>query len=438
MNAFVEQSLSHLKGWKPSEWLWRLAILSLPWQTRIFVEGPSLAGYPWEQGRISLYLSMGLMVGYILSLVVEKRSGRPLMIRPGMILGFLLLGMVTILTMNKRATAMWAVQVLVLIYFFVNLARDGLVKREGLVTWFCISLIPHALLGIWQFFDQKIFASTLLGIAEQLPETLGVSVIEVNGARTLRAYGGFPHPNIFGGWLAFGIAGSLFLAVKNKGKELYQWGGVLLLLSAALFVSFSRSAWLVTTLLTAVVTGLTFYKSETAEQKNRVIRTISVLGVFLVLLGIWQAPLLSARTQATERLEAKSFEERGFAIELAEKTIADHWLLGTGQGAYLFSLEKTGVWDGSYPGPPIPPHNAFILLFAELGLLGTVGMLLFATGILRQVTRRREWLHYRSLVFFVPILLLGLFDHYLWSLWAGQVLLAVVVTGWALTLDNYE
>src|SRR5690349_15713914 len=36
---------------------WRLALLFLPWQTRWFLEGPSVNGFPWENGRISLYLS---------------------------------------------------------------------------------------------------------------------------------------------------------------------------------------------------------------------------------------------------------------------------------------------------------------------------------------------------------------------------------------------
>jgi len=157
-----------------------------------------------------------------------------------------------------------------------------------------------------------------------------------------------------------------------------------------------------------------------------------------MLLGLWQAQLLLTRTQVTERLETKSFEERGYAVQLAEETISTHWIFGTGQGAYLYTLVKTGVWDERQAGPPIPPHNAFILLFAELGIVGVVGALLLSSGIFKQITRRREWFHHRSLVFFAPLILLSLFDHYLWSYWSGQTLLAIVITGWALTLTSFE
>ena len=43
-------------------WTWRLAVLALPWQTRWFQEGPRIAGYPWEEGRISIYASQLLML----------------------------------------------------------------------------------------------------------------------------------------------------------------------------------------------------------------------------------------------------------------------------------------------------------------------------------------------------------------------------------------
>lgn len=438
MNAIVERSISSLKRWKATDWLWRLSILSLPWQTRVFMEGMDLAGYPWEQGRFSLYLSMFLMVAYMLSFVVERRSLRPLNLRPLMIIGLLLLGIVTLLTMNRRATAMWLIQVVILIAFCAHLARDSLVRRETLVFWFCVSLIPHAFLGVWQFFRQSVFASTLLGMSAQLPETLGVSVIETNGERVLRAYGGFPHPNIFGGWLVFGLAGSLFLAFRSRKEQALIWMAITFMFTAALFFTFSRTAWLSAAALIAGSSVIWFMKSKERSQRKRLAAMLAGMLLFTLALGAWQSDLLMTRTQLTERLETKSFEERAVAIELAKEVISHDWLIGTGQGAYLYALVREGVWTGELAGPPIPPHNTFILLFAELGLLGSIGSVLLAGGILKQLTRRREWLHYRSFIFFVPLILLGLFDHYLWSFWSGQALLALVVTGWALTLDIYE
>jgi hypothetical protein len=435
MSTIAATIKSHIHEWRLSDWLWRIAILTLPWQTRFFLEGPDLSGFPWEQGRASIYLSMLFMAAYLMALMFQKRKLVTITLNFSMLAGFFLLGIVSLLSVYSKATYIWIFQVILLALFFLNLIRDLRVRRNELVVWVGLSMVPHALLGVAQFFQQSVFASTLLGMSSQNPADLGVSVVETSAGRILRAYGGFPHPNIFGGWLVFTSVGALYLSLKEQGRLVWFWRGAATLFTTALFLTFSRTAWLAALALLGAVVTLWLKEESEAIGRKKVLGSVAALAILVLALGIWQGEALFTRAGLETRLEQKSFDERALSIELAEEMIERHWLTGTGQGAYLIALVSEDVWRNQIPGPPIPPHNAFILLFAELGVLGTLGFLLFAGGLIGQVTRRSEWFHVRSAIFFVPVILLALFDHYLWSFWSGQVLFALVAVGWAITLD---
>ena len=198
--------------------MWRLALLFLPWQTRLFFDGPKLMGYPWEQGRISVYISMLFIVLYLFFLIHKKHFIWPFYFQVTTVVGFLLFTLTIVFSQNIRASLIWTAQLILLLSFFINLWKKRSINREKMSAWFCASMIIPAVLGIGQFFTQKIFASTLLGIAEQQPSALGVSVIEMGAQRILRAYGSFPHPNIFGGWLVFALVGAIYLAIKNQSR----------------------------------------------------------------------------------------------------------------------------------------------------------------------------------------------------------------------------
>ncbi|HWQ99312.1 MAG TPA: hypothetical protein VN397_00500, partial [Candidatus Methylomirabilis sp.] len=203
---------------------WRLAILALPWQTRwIFHEG-SVGSSPWEQGTVAVYASWGVLllaIGTGLAVAWRKRSDRGtrnsgLGLHDGRkvqgphskfqlaAVAFAVLLAISLFTSSRTATFLWWSHAVILGLFACTLVRAE-VEATSVMRWFVLSLIPHAALGVWQFARQDIIGSTLLGIATQHPWTSGVSVVEHGLYRVLRAYGGFPHPNVFGGWLAVGL-----------------------------------------------------------------------------------------------------------------------------------------------------------------------------------------------------------------------------------------
>lgn len=416
-------------------WAWRLAILALPWQTRWFLNA-ELGGWPWEQGRWSVYgswifLSVVICLGYFVSTrssslrlpapLAENRNWK----RLAAVVGGLALSSVLALLLTPDwkfvfpAVAQWWIQALLLGAFVWTMWRAR-ISFHSLVLMFVLSLLPHAALGFWQYMIQFVSPMKWLGIAAQDPRNLGVSVVEAGVFRVLRMYGGFPHPNLFGSWLGFGAVLSVWLASHATTKiRAVLFSLVTALLSTALLLAFARGAWIATILGIAALSiqrAATRRVAPAAFQYAMV--AVCATALFVGVVGFTQRHVLLARVQATERIEQKSLETRVRSLKDGWMLFRAHPIFGTGPNAELAALVRTRTRE-----PAEPPHNTYLLFLVDFGLLG-VAVLIYAIA--------RGWsevLHkvrvYHWLVF--PLLILGLVDHAPLSFWAGQTLLATLV-----------
>lgn len=385
-------------------WSWRLAVIALPWQTRWLTEGIALGGIPWEQGRWSFYLAwIPLIATILLSLRVHRQH--PKRISYPAFFCVAMLALIAVTSISSQATTQWLIQVFLLLAFVDSLRRLAIPKQE-LTVWFLMSLIPHVLLAIQQTWTQHVFAFKWLGIAAQDPATRGVSVIEVGANRVLRAYGGFPHPNILGGWMSLGI----LLSFRTKR------GIFTLLFTLALLLSWSRSAWLATALSSLVL--LFQYRASLLETWKTHRRTLLpflfipclIAGFFLVYRD-----LVFTRIQSSTRLEQKALDERGSALATSFVAIKQHPWLGSGPGTTQLALSHV-LPSGTIP---IPPHIIPVMALLELGILGCFALVF----LLWEKLGSYRW-PYFLLVWLIPI---ALFDHYFWSVWAGQSLLILAL-----------
>ncbi len=412
-------------------WAWRLAVLALPWQTRLFWEGPTIAGYPWEQGRISIYASWIVMLLAVLmdwALRNREKKSAPQPTRWFWVSTFVFVSFTFITTSVLRSTLQWWLEVGVLLLFFRALFHR--VSTQQLLSWFVLSLIPHALLGVWQAIDQQVIGQSFLGMASQQPITPGVAVIETGGVRWLRSYGGFPHPNIFGGWLVLGILSTLLL-LKGQVERLRRVIGSILLalFSVALVLSYSRSAWI------ALCVGLSvcFVNSLFSVPSGRVQRLKIFLPSLLVVLmsiGITisvRPQLVFSRTQLTTRLEQKSVSERRQGIENALRILREDPMAGSGLGASAWETMRLDEAERRPQVIPVPPHVVPLLGLAELGvvgsLLGIVWLYVYSKRLEASCvagSRLKAFWVVVPVLFLTPILLL---DHYSWSYWSGKMFL---------------
>jgi len=289
------------------------------------------------------------------------------------------------------------------------------------------SLFLQATLGIYQFLTQHAPANKYLGLALHDPNTLGTSVVEAVSGRWLRAYGGFDHPNIFGGVLAVALVISAYLLASRKvirrksdvveSLSLFIFHFVALF---ALFFSFSRAAWLATIVGWLVLCVVLALKRD-AWIFGRFLVLMFFSAVMVLIVVIPYQDLCRVRIEATSRLENKSVTERLSYVQEAKELWSQNWVTGVGVGNYLLALEKKAsvkkaAWDYQ------PVHNVFLLLGAESGIFT---VLFFVSFLFILITKNRREVFAPAL--FATILVLMLFDHWLISLPFGIIFLFLIL-----------
>ncbi len=321
-----------------------------------------------------------------------------------------LLVAVSLISAFPIATLQWFIQVAILCGFAWSLIRFE-VPVDELITWSILSMIPHALLAIQQGITQNVIGSTLFGIAAQDPLTRGVAVVEANGIRFLRAYGGLPYPNILGGFFAFALPASLWLTLRDK-----RWSIASCLFAVALILTHSRSAWIACAFLLMTL-GWSYRKSL---PDKRVLFTVLCS---LIVALFWQWPLINTRVTAEGRLEERSVSERLAGNQSGIAVFRDHPWTGIGVNTFSEAFPEYAL-----------PHSVPLLILAEVGLIGSSGLVILGYLFCSSAHCKR----YRIYCIILPLAILGLLDHYLWSYWSGQALFILVMSWTCLGVDRAQ
>ncbi|MBN1921811.1 MAG: O-antigen ligase family protein [Anaerolineae bacterium] len=240
------------------------------------------------------------------------------------------------------------------------------------VTAFAVLALLHGAVALAQFARQGPVGLTFLGEAAILdPEIHGVSVIEVAGQRWLRAYGLLPHPNSLGGLMGLSLLTCLGTLLQAPRHRWWLWGAVAMA-SIGLFLSFSRSAWLGTTLGLLYLAGVMRFAHRIPWQDKRVHWAIAAVMLGLTLTGVLFGDLLRTRLWRPDSLlEANSIHERLRDIGQAWMLIRHQPLTGVGTGYYVDALWAWANATGrSFPAFQ-EVHNVPLLMAAEMGLTGS-------------------------------------------------------------------
>lgn len=287
-------------------------------------------------------------------------------------------------------------------------------KFQGIAWAWVSSGIIQAGLALMQFFTQTVWGNKWLGMAAQNPEILGSQVIEGSFGRLLRAYGSFPHPNILGLWFVIALIFCLYLKLQ---KKIYAYG-IIVLLTSGLFFTWSRQAAL------ALGCGLLIYvfKSKFSWTARKFLGIIFITLLFLASL-YW--PQITSRTAAIERLEQKSFSER---IDYQNQSIAlikNNLLFGVGSGNYITAVQKNIDPDLPYYLYQ-PVHNIYLLVASEIGSLGLLIFISLLLYSIYYIVRWKPALLGLGIII-VVLLISGLFDHFLISLYPFKLWLWLLV-----------
>ncbi len=313
-----------------------------------------------------------------------------------------------------------------LVFLLILSLRDWPESWTFALYGFCAALSIELITGFAEFALQS--TSFLNPLAMKWPGALesslpGASVVQLgNGLRFLRAYGTLPHPNILGGFVLLTMLGPLTVFLSNKRPN-YP---ALFLLSLALILltlTFSRSAWLG---MIAFVTVL-ILKSNYFEPK-RLILLISTIVMTMVCTLYPLRQLIFTRVGnqgvATEQISTLG---RSWLTQKAVSMIRTSPIMGVGIGSFILELANTTI-----PGAPIEPvHNMFLLITAELGVIGLFLFMAIFTSITLTIIQSKSPQKILAGAIITGLAVTSMFDHYLWTIAPGRLMLGLALGLWA-------
>ena len=434
------------------EFLTKLFLFLLPWQTIWIIREQYLGGVKMEYGTIGFYATeLLLWVIVVLFMVWFVKRNKELGIRNKFVLTRdRIFGLsVLLFIVYCLLSSFWAfdrdlalqqalrIMEMFLLFFIIFL---GPLNFLYTAKWFVFGAIPVAILGIGQFLLQSTFTSKWLGLVAHPVWQAGTSIIQSDAiGRWLRSYGSFSHPNVFGGYLVVVIVLLFYCSIVKSNNDKQVFNNFLFfipysLFLTALFFIFSRSAWL------AMVVGLLVYwliNIKSHIENKRHVR--SVLLIFVVIFSVFSFiyfPLIQTRTSNTTISESRSIEERISGYTEAWQIIKQNPVLGVGAGNYILALWRLDKWQPGWVYQPV--HSVPLLILAELGIVGILLLVVvFISFLFLKSKEKGESFNKFDLftkfkvipysLFLIPLLI---FDHYLYSSYIGLMIFGVFMALW--------
>ncbi len=436
-----------------------LFVFLLPWQARLILREGSLNGGYWEYGTVSLYavdlLFLALLIVFILLQWRDKtKLWQNVLTQKLWLVAVFFIAWWNILMIATDAQSNTPYQILRLfeVALFMGMIRWGPVNIQRLSFAFLTGAVIQAMIGINQFILQESMGpNKWLGVSGHDPSQLGTAVVDTGWYRWLRAYGTLPHPNMLGGFLALALiiaaewyfdlqrrvlqaSAAASAAVKRLRAEMTGCIRAFVILLAGLAASVSRSA-AIGAFIGLGLYGFLRWKIGPSEIKRAVKiasgKLLLIGGILVVILGLTYLSVFYTRAIADGRLEAKSLSERGAQFSQAWEIIKQHPIGGVGLGNYTSALSQLIPEQPSWYYQPV--HNIYLLLIAELGMLGWLIIAGLGYWMWREWRKIRsgslgasQWAYlYFSML--CILLIIGLFDHYLLSLPFGLWLIGLAV-----------
>lgn len=408
-------------------------VLLIPWQVRWIFYNWHIEGQLWEYGRLSLY--GGMIVLFLAALFFALSHKKELHFSKNKFFYILFVYSVLVSSLSLvPLVSFWYLSLVYMAALFAYMIK--FISKAVAFRMFLLSGLIQGILALQQFFSQQIFANKWLGIAQHLPETFGTSVVLFGDQRILRAYGSLPHPNVLGGFLFVVIFLGVHLWIKFYRKnEKSNWEKVfnkkyladfvfvllsIVIASFGLLASFSRGALLALILSMFSLLVINIFKRDWLIVS--VVTKFSFL--FLIIFFIfnsWWPGVWGSRIQGDNRLEQQSVEQRVDTLDQLHWDSYKNIFFGQGLGMNTYLTYQKNNPDNVYDVQPI--HDIFILMLAEVGMVGV----LLLINVVRLIIKEASEVDIMSTSLILGLIVLGLFDHYLWTSWTGWLLMSLAL-----------
>jgi len=256
-----------------------------------------------------------------------------------------------------------------------------------------VGIALHLLLAVLQIITKGAFQ-----IQGSKITTLGTRLVFENagGLHVFRPSGFLGHPNVLADYLVFVLPVLLtlfLLGIKRIGRLV--WLGTTLFFIfgiVALLLTLSRAGWLSFFFAALFILILGYLKGVVSSQLIARLIVLGMVGVMCIII-VFPAALLRL-TESDQR----STESRFIMMDQALLIIDRNFLLGVGMSGYNRAANKNipesfaniSTWYQNQLLKGVV-HNKYLLVMAELGLIGLVVFLLMLWKFTTVAIRYRHW-----------------------------------------------
>lgn len=311
-----------------------------------------------------------------------------------------------------------------------HLLKEGILKFSHIAAVIAASSVFQSLVAIFQFKFFRSLNLRLLGESIVNVFTENVARFRIGDLTFLRSFGTMPHANILAAFLVLGLLSFYYLWLRKNTKLHYLYHVVLViglfLVSLSLLFTFSRSGWLAATIVTffTILWGLL--------NKNFRKQTISLL---IILIAICSLLLTNFSWLVLPRAHLSavdpSVSQRWLYNEIGWNIIKSN-PLGVGVGNQLLYAIDSGFYQRVGLSRRIdwqPVHNIYLLIAAEIGIIGALAFLLFIAIVIFEKLKNRKLIeNSTAIMMLVSLLLFGLVDHFPWTLQSGRLMLWLTIS----------
>ncbi|MBU2068267.1 O-antigen ligase family protein [Patescibacteria group bacterium] len=400
-----------------------LLVFCLPFQTRKII-------YQWGDGfnewaSVYLYLTDILLILVFLLWIWRIRKERFLILRRAQDIiksssfwlgAFLIVSLFSLIEARNLPLGFYAwfkLLELAGLFFYLKYNFKDLFDFDSLARVFVASGLFQALIALGQFAQQRSLGLRWLTESPLGVEIDGVAKIVVGNLTLLRPYGSLPHPNVLATFLLISILFIYYLWLKREHSFFVNLLLITnyLLLVIALFFTFSRVIIFVFLLSSLVYLIL-----------NRKLGK-KVLGIFLLLIILCSMFFILAWPEISNRfslsLEDQTISLRSFYNQVSFSLINESPWQGVGLGNFVWEMKEIFPLLNDWIHQPV--HNIYLLISSEVGLIGLIIFLMFLYRLLFQRSNRMLF------ILFLCLLLIGLFDHFFWTLQQGQLMFWLIL-----------
>lgn len=388
-----------------------LFILSFFWQTNIYLRLPEslVVGRRIDYLSPAIYLADILFFLLLTLLFIKNKPAQRIKILP-LLLG-ITIGAICWLWRGGSPLTLYFLLRLLMLGSVVWLVKHQ-INQERLLIPIGLGVIMVGLLTAAQFFLQKSVGGILYFLGERTfsVSSAGVAQAIINGRLFLRPYATFPHPNVLGGILCV-LLPFLYLSSNPKsptGYYLLQAARIFIWLG--IFLSFSRSAWLVAVAITCLI----FLTKKTASFFWVGVATILGLTILIFI------EVTIGRFGNLVSVDNESFTERKRLAEIGIQMWEKSPLVGVGLGKFISQIPQ-------YQSPPYllqPIHSIYLQVLVETGVVG-LGLFLLIIGMsLKKALAKKRT---AVVLAWLATLVLGAVDHYFVTLVQPQLFLALLI-----------